>query len=276
MGNYEIKSGDCLWNITKNHFKDTLSDSEIAQKVNELAKANNISNPDLIYAGKELDLSCFSEYKTAKNNPSFSSISIWGNTETKDNTSVNDLFSIQKSNEVTLPKLSSGNIEFDFNENMSNRQKRELKSFKKNFEKNKAKYEKVEQETGVPAELVAAIHWRESSGNFKTYLHNGEKLGKVTQLVPKGIYFEDWTEAAIHAIKTHNPEIVDSNNIETWYEFAERYNGLGYRNRGVSSPYVWAGTDNYTSGKYVADGKYSADYVDQQLGVALMLKSLLA
>ena len=67
MGNYEIKSGDCLWNITKKHFNGTLSEKEIAQKVNELAKANNISNPDLIYAGKELDLSCFSEDKKAKN-----------------------------------------------------------------------------------------------------------------------------------------------------------------------------------------------------------------
>ncbi len=184
---------------------------------------------------------------------------------------------MQSNDELNLPKLSRGNnIQFDFNEKMSNRQKRELKSFKKNFEKNKAKYEEVEKRTGVPAELIAAIHWRESSGNFKTYLHNGEKLGKVTQLVPKGIYFEDWTDAAVHAIKSHNPQIVDSNNVKTWYEFAERYNGLGYRNKGVASPYVWAGTDNYTSGKYIADGKYSADHVDQQLGVALMLKTLMA
>ena len=272
MENYKIKSGDCLWDITKKHFNGTLSEKEIAQKVKELAKANSISDPSLILAGEELDLSCFSNEKIKS---SRTSNSIWDTTKTQTSFGVSDLFSVSSEDEINLPKLSTENIKFDFNENMSNRQKRELKSFKKNFEKNKAKYEEVEKQTGVPAELVAAIHWRESSGNFKTYLHNGEKLGKVTQLVPKGIYFEDWTDAAIHAIKTHNPQIVDSQNIETWYEFAERYNGLGYRNRGVASPYVWAGTDNYTSGKYVADGKYSKDHVDQQLGVAVMLKALM-
>lgn len=274
MGNYEIKSGDCLWNIIKKHFNNTLSNSEISKKVKELAKANNISNPDLIYAGNELDLSCFSNEKAKGRQTNTTTNSIWDSQQTQ--TVASDLFSMQSNDEFNLPKLSRGNnIQFDFNEKMSNRQKRELKSFKKNFEKNKAKYEEVEKRTGVPAELIAAIHWRESSGNFKTYLHNGEKLGKVTQLVPKGIYFEDWTDAAVHAIKSHNPQIVDSNNVKTWYEFAERYNGLGYRNKGVASPYVWAGTDNYTSGKYVSDGKYSADYVDQQLGVALMLKTLM-
>ena len=275
MGNYEIKSGDCLWNIIKKHFNNTLSNSEISKKVKELAKANNISNPDLIYAGVELDLSCFSNEKAKGRQTNTTTNSIWDSQQTQ--TVASDLFSMQSNDELNLPKLSRGNnIQFDFNEKMSNRQKRELKSFKKNFEKNKAKYEEVEKRTGVPAELIAAIHWRESSGNFKTYLHNGEKLGKVTQLVPKGIYFEDWTDAAVHAIKSHNPGIVDSGNVETWYEFAERYNGLGYRNKGVASPYVWAGTDNYTSGKYIADGKYSADHVDQQLGVALMLKTLMA
>ena len=273
MGNYEIKSGDCLWNIIKTHFNNTLSNSEISKKVKELAKANNISNPDLIYAGEELDLSCFDSDKKTSRSSKSSTTSIWDNIGKKNTTNNSDSLSL--SSYFNLPKLSSGNIDFDFNENLSSRQEKDLKAFKKNFEKNKAKYKEVEKRTGVPAELIAAIHWRESSGNFKTYLHNGEKLGKVTQLVPKGIYFEDWTDAAVHAIKTHNPGIVDSGNVETWYEFAERYNGLGYRNKGVSSPYVWAGTDNYTSGKYVADGKYSATHVDQQLGVAVMIKELM-
>ena len=273
MGNYEIKSGDCLWNIIKTHFNNTLSNSEISKKVKELASANNISNPNLIYAGEELDLSCFDSDKRTSRRSTLSTTSIWDSIGSRNTTDNSDSLSL--SSYFNLPKLSAGNIDFDFNENLSSRQEKELKAFKKNFEKNKAKYKEVEKRTGVPAELIAAIHWRESSGNFKTYLHNGEKLGKVTQLVPKGIYFEDWTDAAVHAIKTHNPGIVDSGNVETWYEFAERYNGLGYRNKGVSSPYVWAGTDNYTSGKYVADGKYSSSYVDQQLGVAVMIKELM-
>lgn len=31
--------------------------------------------------------------------------------------------------------------------------------------------------TGVPARPIAALHWRESSGNFNTYLHQGAPLG---------------------------------------------------------------------------------------------------
>ena len=33
--------------------------------------------------------------------------------------------------------------------------------------------------------------------NFKTYLHNGDPLGKPTIHVPKGIYFEKFTDAAV-------------------------------------------------------------------------------
>lgn len=50
---------------------------------------------------------------------------------------------------------------------------------------------------------------------------------------------------------------------------------MGYANKGLPSPYVWAGTSNYEKGKYVADGKFDPNYVDQQLGVAVMLRTLL-
>lgn len=52
---YNIKSGDTLWSIVKNQFKLT-NNTEIANKVNEVAKANNITNPNSIFAGKTLEL----------------------------------------------------------------------------------------------------------------------------------------------------------------------------------------------------------------------------
>lgn len=294
MENYTIQSGDNLWNIVKKHYNNSLSNSELEQKVQELSEFNGISNPSLINAGQKIDLSCF-EQQFPDSYTVESGDSLWKITQNlyKENLSVEeteeiiekiaqynnieDPSKIFKGQEIDLTCLSNiRNIEFDFNEKMSKEQQSALKLFEENFNNNKDKYQKVEQETGVPAELVAAIHWRESSGNFNTYLHNGQKLGQITTIVPKGIYFENWTDAAIDAINSHNPEIVDENEIETWYEFAEKYNGLGYRNRGVASPYVWAGTDNYTSGKYIADGKYDPNHVDQQLGVALMLKTLLS
>ena len=160
--------------------------------------------------------------------------------------------------------VTVADVSFDFTENLSERQESELELFKANWEENKSRYQTVAAATGVPAELIAAIHWREASGNFNARLQDGGSLSG----------YSSWEESAIDAL-SGNYGTIDVNDITTWYDFAERYNGLGYRNRGVSSPYVWAGTTNYTSGKYVADGVYDASYVDGQLGVAVMLKALL-
>lgn len=165
---------------------------------------------------------------------------------------------------------------FDFEERLSPEQKEDLEIFKNKYEQNKERYKEVERQTGVPAELVAAIHYRESNGNFKTYLHNGDYLGKPTKNVPAGIYFDtdQWTEAAVDALKREGCNKIDPENLDSLLYFAEKYNGLGYRDRNVASPYVWAGTDRYTSGKFVRDSQYDKNYVDTQLGVAVMMKAI--
>jgi lysozyme family protein len=56
----------------------------------------------------------------------------------------------------------------------------------------------------------------------------------------------------------------------------EQYNGLGYAAHGVPSPYVWSGTDQYHSGKYVRDGVYDPHVVDAQLGCAGLLLAMIA
>ena len=165
-----------------------------------------------------------------------------------------------------VSSLSSANVSFNFTENLSERQQNELPIFISKWQENKSRYEAIAAQTGVPAELIAAIHWRESGCDFNTRLHDGGSLGN----------FSSWEESAINALTENNYGNIDMNDITTWYDFAERYNGLGYRNKGVSSPYVWAGTTNYTSGKYVADGVYDSNYVDQQLGVAVLLKAIMS
>ncbi len=171
-------------------------------------------------------------------------------------------------------------FDFDFEEKMSSEQEYAMDLFKEKYAENKDKYLEVAKATGMPPELIAAIHWREAGGNFEKYLHNGDPLGKPTTHVPKGIYFEDWTSAAIDAISSEMPKMEKSEfadgSLEYYLDFAERYNGLGYRDMGKPSPYVWAGTDNYSGGKYVEDGRYDPNHIDQQLGVALMLKALMA
>lgn len=181
-------------------------------------------------------------------------------------------------NKKVAKENSVNNSKFDFNfdEDLTQYNEQELDKLKEIFEKNKDKYEKVAEETGIPAELICAIHYREGSCNFNTYLHNGDPLGQVTTHVPAGKYFEDWTSAAIDAINSQNPDIVKDGDFDSCCEFAERYNGLGYRNKGLASPYVWAGTTKYTGGMYVADGQFSATAKDKRIGVAVAMKYLMS
>jgi lysozyme family protein len=56
----------------------------------------------------------------------------------------------------------------------------------------------------------------------------------------------------------------------------EKYNGLGYRMRGVPTPYLWSFSNLYEKGKFVQDGRYDPEAVSKQCGAALMLKAVAA
>lgn len=145
---------------------------------------------------------------------------------------------------------------------------------------NRSRYEAVSKSTGVPWDVIGVVHYRESSGDFAGALHNGQKIigtGKVTTIVPKGRGpFTTWEQAAIDALMNCAPFAGKNKDwsIAGTLDILERYNGLGYRKKGLSSPYLWAGTDQYVKGKYVADGKYDPNHVDKQLGVAALLLKL--
>lgn len=148
------------------------------------------------------------------------------------------------------------------------------------IEAHRERYEAVSKATGVPWDVIGVIHYRESSGDFKGVLHNGQKIigtGKVTTLVPKGRGpFSTWEEAAIDALVVCPPYAAKNKDwsIGGTLDILEKYNGMGYKNKGLPSPYLWAGTDQYKIGKYVADGKYDPNHVDKQLGTAALLMRL--
>ena len=147
---------------------------------------------------------------------------------------------------------------------------------------NKARYQAVAAKTGVPWFVIAVIHQRESSGNFAGVLHNGEKIigtGKKTRLVPAGRGpFSTWEQAAIDALTNCGPYAARNKDWSVGGTLAllERYNGLGYANRGLPSPYIWSGTDQYVKGKYVRDHVFDPNAVDQQLGCAGLIKAMQA
>lgn len=144
----------------------------------------------------------------------------------------------------------------------------------------KPSYDTVEQKTTVPWYVIAAIHYRESGMSFLRHLHNGDVLTARTTHVPKGRPLTGnppftWEESAIDALKMSWLSSNKDWSIGNTLSLIERYNGLGYKKKGLPSPYVWSWTLIYDKGKYVADGKYDPDAVDQQCGAAIIIKTLI-
>lgn len=143
----------------------------------------------------------------------------------------------------------------------------------------KARYQKVEDKTGVPWPFIAVTHQREASQNWNTQLGQGDPLDRVSTHVPKGRGpFATWEDGAYDALVNCHPFAARNKDwsIGGTLAMLEQYNGLGYFRMGKPSPYVWAGTDQYSAGKYVADGKYDPNHVDRQPGCANLLKAMMA
>ncbi len=139
----------------------------------------------------------------------------------------------------------------------------------------KARYQAVEKTTGVPWWFIAVVHEREASQNWNTQLGQGDPLNKKSTHVPKGRGpFSTWEEGAVDALVNCAPYAAKNKDWSPGgaLTMLEKYNGLGYFNRGLPSPYVWAGTDQYVKGKFVADGVFDPNAVDKQLGCAGLLK----
>lgn len=148
----------------------------------------------------------------------------------------------------------------------------------KHIVKNYDKYKVVQDATGVPAELIAAIHLQEASGNFTKYLGNGQPLSQRTTIVPKGRGpFKDFETGAIDAIKYElgllKSVLPDGDwTIGKMLWFAEAYNGAGYWRRKMASPYVYAWSNHHRKGRFVQDGVFDPNSVAANPGVATVLK----
>lgn len=143
----------------------------------------------------------------------------------------------------------------------------------------KLRYQSVEAKTGVPWHFVAVIHQRECSQNWGGSLAQGDPWNRVSVHVPSGRGpFNSWEEAAVDALINCAPYTARNTDwsIGAALTKLEEYNGLGYAARHQPSPYIWSGTDQYKSGKYVRDGVYDPDVVDSQLGCAGLLLSMMA
>jgi lysozyme family protein len=71
---------------------------------------------------------------------------------------------------------------------------------------NRARYEDVARQTGVPWFVTGLIHMMESDGDFDTHLHNGDPLTARTRNVPRGRPARGappyaWEESAVDALR---------------------------------------------------------------------------
>jgi lysozyme family protein len=143
----------------------------------------------------------------------------------------------------------------------------------------KAQYSAVSKKTSVPWFVIAVIHEREASQSWKANIAQGDPWNKTSIHVPKGRGpFASWEDAAVDALTNCAP------HAARWKDWTaggaltllEEYNGLGYAARGRPSPYIWASTDQYVKGKYIADGHYDPNAVDHQIGCAALLNRMAA
>jgi hypothetical protein len=169
----------------------------------------------------------------------------------------------------------------------------ELLQFQKFYADNYSVFDAISQQakarTGydIPPSLLASIYARESNA------YQNSKVGSST-----GNWYRNFAEGntfaggsvnttqfisdAVNSIVKEKGHFngVDPNNIQSQLNAAERWNGLGYRNKPGGNPYLYNGTPNYTAGLYTqsSDGvdtrKYDPNKIDANPGVALLLSSL--
>jgi lysozyme family protein len=141
----------------------------------------------------------------------------------------------------------------------------------------KQRYQAISATTQVPWFIIAVIHEREASQSFAANIAQGNPWNRVSTDVPAGRGpFNSFEEAAIDALTKCAPFAA------RWRDWTfggavtllEQYNGLGYARRGLPSPYIWASTNQYVRGKFVADHRFDPNVVDQQLGCAALLAQM--
>jgi lysozyme family protein len=151
----------------------------------------------------------------------------------------------------------------------------ELKAIANMSPAKRAQIDEIARKADLPPALVAGIWYREASLQSGVYLHNGDPLGTPTTHVPKGVFFrkDQFVEAAVDALKEKASTQkalnlhYNSTDLGAMATYSEAYNGYGYRNHGGTSPYAFAGTNQYQGGLYVKDGQYSPTTFDRRPGI---------
>lgn len=146
------------------------------------------------------------------------------------------------------------------------------------LERHQDAYQAVEQQSGVPWLFTGILHGMECGFSFQRHLHNGDPLSARTVRVPAGHPRAGeppfpWVVSAVDALQLKRlHEETDWSVPRQLFHF-ERFNGFGYRRRGIPSPYLWSFSTLYVKGKFVADGVFDPEAVSKQSGAGVILKA---
>jgi lysozyme family protein len=157
------------------------------------------------------------------------------------------------------------------------------------IKRNLERYKQCQRQSGLWWPIIACLHALEASFDFTAHLHNGDSLKRRTVNVPAGRPLIDgpwtWEQSAADAIAMkrylQNELGDDIQTIEGCLYYLESYNGMGYQTGAgrnttppQSSPYLYAGTNQWTRGKYTSDGTFDRNAGSDQFGCAGILKAL--
>ncbi len=140
-------------------------------------------------------------------------------------------------------------------------------------------YAPIAAQSTVPWYVIAVIHNMECGLDFTKHLHNGDSLKRRTVNEPEG---RPKTGQPPFAFDVSALDALEYDKFTTWRDWSiggicyklEGFNGWGYRAQKINSPYLWSYSNLYTSGKYIADKKWSKAAVSRQCGAAVILRRM--
>jgi len=146
---------------------------------------------------------------------------------------------------------------------------------------NWAQYGLVSDQTGVPRHVIACIDYRETGFNHSAWLANGDPLYNSDGIPipsshePKGLGpATNWVSGAVLSLKSQSLYKAKSWDLLSALHELEAWNGFGYSNRGMNSPYLWSKTQFYNKGLFIQDGDFDPEAEDYSFGCVPILKEL--
>lgn len=144
------------------------------------------------------------------------------------------------------------------------------------------RFRPAHEKLGIPLVWMICSFERESGCNFSKSPAQGDPWNRPSVHVPRGVSFKSFEDAAVWSYRHDGIAGAKYPWSMTYACYAwNLFNGFGPNDHGRVSGYVFAGTDQYDppaglGGKYVADGKWDPDTVDQQLGCLALATCMIA